>query len=97
MMSNQIPKLLADLAARLDATRALPHDRATLAIKRLSVPLAALWYAAEFARLGEHDPDGQKQPWALQAALHLWNRHLGPTVGTVGGDEYELARAVAAL
>jgi len=91
------PAAIATLAARLDATRALPHDRATLAIKRLSVPLAALWYAAELARLGEHDPDGQKQPWALQAALHLWNRHLGPTVGTVGGDEYELARAVAAL
>ena len=52
--------------------------------------------AAELARLGEHESDGQKQPWALQAALHLWNRHLGPTVGTVGGDEYELARAVAA-
>jgi hypothetical protein len=81
----------------LDATRALPHDRATLAIKRLSVPLAALWYAAELARVGEHNLAAQKEPWALQAALHLWNRHLGPTVGAIAGDEYELARAVAAL
>jgi hypothetical protein len=96
-LAEAAPAAIADLAARLDATRALPHDRATLAIKRLSVPLAALWYAAELARLGEHSAEGQKQPWALQAALHLWNRHLGPTVGAIGGDEYELARAVAAL
>jgi alkylation response protein AidB-like acyl-CoA dehydrogenase len=91
------PAAIDKLAAALDATRTMPHDRATLAIKRLSVPLAALWYAAELARLGEHNLATQKEPWALQAALHLWNRHLGPTVGAIAGDEYELARAVAAL
>ena len=91
------PAAIDQLAAVLDATRTMPHDRATLAIKRLSVPLAALWYAAELARVGEHNLAAQKEPWALQAALHLWNRHLGPTVGAIAGDEYELARRVAAL
>lgn len=96
-LRDALPEASARLAAALDGTRQLPHDRATLAIKRLSVPLAALWYAAELVRLGEQSGDPKNGAWALQAALHLWNRHLGPTVGSLPGDEYERARTVAAL
>lgn len=96
-LREAMPAAAALLASRLDATRALPHDRATLAIKRLSVPLAALWYAAELVRVGERSADPQNGAWALQAALHLWERHLGPTVGSLPGDPYERARAVAGL